>query len=219
MRDTAPLQEISGRSMCAPASWYGLFTPSRIRAKLGYETWPKDAWKRVGGANCWGEISLDENRGIVYVPTASPKYNFYGADRLGADLFGDCLLALDARTGKLLWYFQMVHHDIWDYDNATAPKLLTVWHDGRKVDAVAQVGQDGIRLGVRPRHGQAALAGGGAAGAAFRHARRRDVAHSAVPAETAALRPASVHRQRPEPVDQRSAGIGAFPPRDRGGPE
>ena len=112
--------------------------------EFGYDTWPKDAWKRVGGANCWGEISADEKRGIVYVPTASPKYNFYGADRRGANLFGDCLLALDARTGKLLWYFQMVHHDIWDYDNAAAPKLLTVWHDGRKVDAVAQVAKTGF---------------------------------------------------------------------------
>ncbi|MGA2984663.1 MAG: pyrroloquinoline quinone-dependent dehydrogenase [Terriglobia bacterium] len=112
--------------------------------ELGYETWPKDAWKRVGGANCWGEISADEKRGIVYVPTASPKYNFYGADRRGANLFGDCLLALDARSGKLLWYFQMVHHDIWDYDNTAAPKLLTVWHDGQKVDAVAQVGKMGF---------------------------------------------------------------------------
>ena len=112
--------------------------------EAGYETWPKDAWKRVGGANCWGGISADEKRGIVYIPTASPKYNFYGADRLGADLYGDCLLALDARTGKLLWYFQMTHHDIWDYDNAAAPKLLTVWHDGQKVDAVAQVGKTGF---------------------------------------------------------------------------
>jgi quinoprotein glucose dehydrogenase len=112
--------------------------------ELGYDTWPKDAWKQVGGANCWGEISVDENRGIVYVPTASPKYNFYGADRRGANLFGDCLLALDARTGKLKWYFQMVHHDIWDYDNTTAPKLLTVWHDGQRVDAVAQVAKTGF---------------------------------------------------------------------------
>jgi quinoprotein glucose dehydrogenase len=112
--------------------------------ELGYDTWPKDAWKRVGGANCWGEISVDEKRGIVYVPTASPKYNFYGADRRGANLFGDCLLALDARTGKLRWYFQMIHHDIWDYDNTTAPKLLTVWHDGHKVDVVVQVAKTGF---------------------------------------------------------------------------
>jgi quinoprotein glucose dehydrogenase len=112
--------------------------------EFGYDTWPKDAWKQVGGANCWGEISVDEKRGIVYVPTASPKYNFYGADRRGANLFADCLLALEARTGKLKWYFQMVHHDIWDYDNTTAPKLLTVWHDSRKVDVVAQVAKTGF---------------------------------------------------------------------------
>lgn len=112
--------------------------------EFGYDTWPKDAWKRVGGANCWGEMSIDEKRGIVYVPTASAKYNFYGADRHGKDLFADCLLALNARTGSLIWYYQMVHHDIWDYDNASAPKLLTVWHDGRRVDAVAEAGKTGF---------------------------------------------------------------------------
>jgi quinoprotein glucose dehydrogenase len=109
----------------------------------GYETWPKDAWKTVGGANTWGEISVDEKRGIVFLPTAAPKYNFYGGDRHGADLYGDCLLALDAHTGKLLWYFQMVHHDIWDYDNTSAPKLLTVMHDGKPEDVVAQAGKTG----------------------------------------------------------------------------
>ncbi len=112
--------------------------------EFGYETWPKDAWKRVGGANTWSEMSLDEKRGILYAPTGSAKYNFYGADRLGANLFGDCLLALDARTGKRLWHFQMVHHDIWDYDDATAPKLLTVMHDGKRVDVVAQVTKQGF---------------------------------------------------------------------------
>jgi glucose dehydrogenase len=112
--------------------------------EFGYETWPKDAWKTVGGANSWTEFSLDEKRGVVYVPTASPKYNFYGVNRPGANLFGDCLLALDARTGKRLWHFQMVHHDIWDYDNATAPKLLTVRHEGKVIDAVAQPGKQGF---------------------------------------------------------------------------
>jgi len=111
--------------------------------EFGYDTWPKDAWKTVGGANSWGEISLDAKRGIVFIPTAAPKYNFYGGDRHGADLFGDCLLALDARTGKLLWYFQMVHHDIWDYDNTSAPKLLTVMHNGKPEDVVAQAGKTG----------------------------------------------------------------------------
>ena len=112
--------------------------------EFGYETWPKDAWKHVGGANVWGELTVDEKRGIVYAPTASPKYNFYGADRSGANLFSDCLLALDARTGKRLWHFQMVHHDIWDYDDATAPKLLTVQHEGKPVDIVAQVSKQGF---------------------------------------------------------------------------
>lgn len=112
--------------------------------EFGYNTWPKDAWKSVGGANSWSELTLDVPRGIVYVPTASPKYNFYGADRKGANLFGDCLLALDARTGKRLWHFQMVHHDIWDYDNATAPQLLTVRHGGKMVDIVAQPGKEGF---------------------------------------------------------------------------
>jgi glucose dehydrogenase len=114
------------------------------QGEFGYDTWPKDAWKSVGGANAWSELTLDEKRAIVYIPTASPKYNFYGADRLGANLFGDCLLALDARTGKRLWHFQMVHHDIWDYDDATAPKLLTVQHDGNSVDIVAQVSKQGF---------------------------------------------------------------------------
>jgi glucose dehydrogenase len=112
--------------------------------EAGYETWPKDAWKRIGGANVWGEFSLDKKRGIVYAPTASAKYNFYGTDRAGANLFADCLLALDARTGKLIWHFQMVHHDIWDYDDATAPKLLSVRHEGKLVDVVAQVSKQGF---------------------------------------------------------------------------
>ncbi|HYO80328.1 MAG TPA: pyrroloquinoline quinone-dependent dehydrogenase [Bryobacteraceae bacterium] len=105
--------------------------------EYGYDTWPKDAWKRVGGANVWSELAVDVKRGIVYAPTASAKYNFYGVDRAGANLFSDCLLALDTRTGKRLWHYQMVHHDIWDYDGATAPKLLTIRQNGKPVDVVA----------------------------------------------------------------------------------
>lgn len=112
--------------------------------EYGYDTWPRDAWKTVGGANAWSELTLDASQGMVFVPTASPKYNFYGADRTGSNLFGNCLLALDARTGRRLWHFQMVHHDIWDYDNATAPKLLTVIHDGVKVNVVVQVNKEGF---------------------------------------------------------------------------
>ena len=110
----------------------------------GYDTWPKDAWRYAGGTNTWGEITVDEKRGIAYFPTGSPTYDYYGADRIGANLFGNCLLALDARTGKKLWHFQMVHHDLWDYDNNAAPQLITVRHNGKLIDAVAQSTKQGF---------------------------------------------------------------------------
>jgi quinoprotein glucose dehydrogenase len=112
--------------------------------EFGYDTWPKDAYKYVGGANTWGEISIDPVRGIAYFPTGSPTYDFYGADRPGANLFGTSLIALDARTGKRLWHFQMVHHDLWDYDNTAAPQLTTIRHNGQLVDVVAQAGKTGF---------------------------------------------------------------------------
>ena len=110
----------------------------------GYETWPPGAWKYIGGVNTWGEISIDEKRGIAYFPIGSPTYDFYGADRKGANLYSDCLLALDARTGKHLWHFQLVHHDLWDYDAVAAPKLMTIQHDGKNVDVVAQATKHGF---------------------------------------------------------------------------
>ena len=111
--------------------------------EFGYETWPDGAWKTVGGANNWGEQSIDEKRGIVYIPTGSAKYNFYGGYRKGANLFGDCIIALDARTGKRLWHFQTVHHDIWDLDNNSAPQLTTIRHNGRTIDVVAVASKTG----------------------------------------------------------------------------
>jgi quinoprotein glucose dehydrogenase len=112
--------------------------------EYGYETWPKDAWKYIGGVNVWGEIALDAKRGIAYLPVSSPTYDYYGADRRGANLFSDCLLALDARTGKRLWHFQMVHHDLWDYDPTAAPQLITVRKDGKTIDGVAQATKQGF---------------------------------------------------------------------------
>ncbi|HTZ73281.1 MAG TPA: PQQ-binding-like beta-propeller repeat protein [Candidatus Aquilonibacter sp.] len=109
----------------------------------GYKTWPKDAWKYSGGANDWGEFSIDSARGIAYFVTASAKDEFYGADRVGDDLYADCLLAINARTGKLLWHFQTVHHDIWDYDNVAAPMLTTITRNGKKIDVVALAGKTG----------------------------------------------------------------------------
>jgi quinoprotein glucose dehydrogenase len=110
----------------------------------GYETWPPEAWKTSGAANNWAGMSLDAARRIVYVPTGSAAADFYGADRLGDDLYANCLLALDARTGKRLWHFQGVHHDIWDRDFPSHPVLLTVQHDGHSVDAVAQTSKQGF---------------------------------------------------------------------------
>jgi quinoprotein glucose dehydrogenase len=110
----------------------------------GYKTWPEGAWKSAGAANNWAGMSLDERRGIVYVPTGSAVSDFYGADRVGDDLFADTLLALDARTGKMLWHFQGVHHDIWDRDFPSPPALVTVNHEGKMVDAVAETTKQGF---------------------------------------------------------------------------
>lgn len=110
----------------------------------GYETWPKEAYKYIGGNNTWGEISVDEKRGIAYFPLGAPTYDYDGADRRGMDVYGDCILALDARTGKHLWHFQTVHHDLWDYDLTAAPQLITVNHQGKKIDAVAVASKNGF---------------------------------------------------------------------------
>ncbi len=111
--------------------------------EYGYDTWPKDAWKRTGAANNWAGMTLDEARGIVYVPTGSAAFDFYGGDRLGDNLFANCLIALDAATGTRIWHFQGVRHDIWDRDFPSPPALLTVQRDGRKIDAVAQTSKQG----------------------------------------------------------------------------
>jgi quinoprotein glucose dehydrogenase len=109
----------------------------------GYETWPKDAWTYSGGANNWAGMSLDERRGIVFVPTGSAAADFYGANRAGDNLFANSLLALEAATGKRIWHFQAVRHDIWDRDFPAPPSLVTVTRNGRSIDAVAQTTKQG----------------------------------------------------------------------------
>lgn len=112
--------------------------------EFGYETWPPDAWQRAGGANCWGGMSLDEKRGVVYIPTGSATYDFYGADRHGENLFANCVLALNAETGERIWHYQIVRHDLWDRDLPAPPNLVTVVHDGNRRDAVAQITKSGF---------------------------------------------------------------------------
>jgi quinoprotein glucose dehydrogenase len=110
----------------------------------GYDTWPPDAWTYSGAANSWPGMALDRARGIVFAPTGSAAADFYGANRTGANLYANCLLALDAATGRLIWYYQAVHHDIWDRDFPSPPSLVTVTHDGRRIDAVAQTSKHGF---------------------------------------------------------------------------
>lgn len=111
--------------------------------EYGYQTWPRDAWTYTGAANNWAGMAVDLKRGIVYVPTGSAAADFYGANRVGDNLFANCLLALDAATGKEIWHFQAVRHDIWDRDFPSPPVLVTVRHDGKMVDAVAQTTKHG----------------------------------------------------------------------------
>ena len=112
--------------------------------ELGYDTWPADAWTYTGSANNWAGMALDEQRGIVYVPTGSASADFYGANRAGDNLFANTLLALDAQTGKRLWHFQAVKHDIWDRDFPSPPTLLRVRRNGKVIDAVAQTTKQGF---------------------------------------------------------------------------
>jgi quinoprotein glucose dehydrogenase len=112
--------------------------------EFGYETNPPDGWKYMGGANNWGEMSIDEERGIAYIPTGSATADFWGGDRHGQNLFANSLLALDVRTGKRLWHFQTIHHDLWDLDNVSAPQLVTIRQNGRNVDVVAHAGKTGF---------------------------------------------------------------------------
>ncbi|MDQ6813509.1 MAG: PQQ-binding-like beta-propeller repeat protein [Bacteroidota bacterium] len=117
-----------------------------LPGEFGYETWPKEVYKNtlVGAANNWSGMSVDRGRGILFVPTGSAAFDFYGGNRKGANLFANCLLALDAKTGKRLWHYQLVHHDILDRDPPAPPNLVTVNHNGKKVDAVVQVTKQGL---------------------------------------------------------------------------
>jgi quinoprotein glucose dehydrogenase len=112
--------------------------------EFGYDTWPKDSWKSTGAANNWTGMTLDRNTGTIYIPTGSAAFDFYGGDRLGDDLFANCLLALNAETGERIWHFQAVHHDLWDRDFPTPPILVTLNHDGQKVEALAQNSKQGF---------------------------------------------------------------------------
>ena len=112
--------------------------------EFGYDTWSKDSWTKNGGANNWAGMALDEARGVVYASTGSAAADFYGGDRIGDNLFANCLIAIEASTGKRLWHFQLVRHDLWDRDPPSPPTLATVRRNGRVVDAVVQTTKHGF---------------------------------------------------------------------------
>ncbi|MBX2843346.1 MAG: PQQ-binding-like beta-propeller repeat protein [Flammeovirgaceae bacterium] len=111
--------------------------------EFGYDTWPKEAHNSIGGANSWSGMSLDEEREMVFIPTGSAAFDFYGGNRKGENLFANCVLALNVATGERIWHYQTVHHDIWDRDLPAPPNLITVNHNGKSIDAVAQITKSG----------------------------------------------------------------------------
>jgi quinoprotein glucose dehydrogenase len=159
--------------------------------EFGYHTWPQNAWRTSGAANNWAGMSVDVARGLVFVPTGSAAFDFYGADRIGDDLFANSLIALDAATGKRVWHFQTVRHDLWDRDLPAPPSLVSVERNGRRIDAVAQITKSGyVFLFNR------------VTGAPLFPLEYRSVPASDIPGEVAArsqpfpLRPAPFARQR-----------------------
>jgi quinoprotein glucose dehydrogenase len=122
--------------------------------EFGYNTWPKTAYEISGGANAWAGLSLDPKLGMVFAATGSASFDFYGSNRIGDNLFADCVLALDANTGQRIWHFQDVKHDVWDLDLPAAPSLVTVTHGGKQIEAVAQITKTGYVFVLDRRTGK-----------------------------------------------------------------
>ena len=149
--------------MRAQVSSCGHFIRCRVPVRLGHETWEGESWRNRSGVNVWTFLVLDEARGIVYLPFAAPTFDRWGGDRKGANLFGNSIVAVEAATGKYLWHFQTVHHDIWDLD-LPAATLVDVKRDGKTIPAIAVMNKSGAAVPARPRHRQAALRSQGSPG-------------------------------------------------------
>ena len=148
--------------------------------EFGNETWESDSWKYTGNTGAWAPLAGDEELGYVYIPVETPTGDFYGGHRLGDNLFSDSLVCLDAKTGKRVWHFQLVHHDIWDWEPSSPPILADITVGGKKIKAVAQVTKHAFTFVFDRVTGTAGVADRGAPGAADRRARRADVADAAV---------------------------------------
>ena len=178
----------------------------------GNETWENDSWRYTGNTGVWTTFSADPDLGYVYLPTEDPTGDYYGGHRLGDNLFGQSIVCLDARTGKRVWHYQIVHHDIWDYDLPAAPVLADIRVDGREIAAVAVPHQAGIRLRFRSQDRRAGVAHRGAAGARLGRAGGKDLPDAAVSHEARSLREAGRLRGRPHRLHPRAEERGA---RDR----
>ena len=138
----------------------------RDSTDLAWGSWRGALAHTTGAANAWSVIAADSARGLVFVPTGSASPDYYGGERVGDNLYANSIVALRASTGKVVWYFQTVHHDLWDYDNASPPALATITHNGKRVDVVLQATKIGPALRARPRYGQARISRRGAPRAA-----------------------------------------------------
>ncbi len=176
----------------------------------GYETWPPDGWKNRSGTNAWGLMTVDVKRGIVYIPLGAPTSDFYGADRHGDGLYGNCLVALDAATGKLRWFQQLVHHDLWDFDPAAAPILFEVSTKWARCTRRSSNHKNGHSVHLRSGHGQTAVRNGGARRSAKYSAGRKDRSYATLPPEAAA---ALSHRVQERGDLQSNAGTRCLLPR------
>ena len=164
--------------------------------EVGHETWESDAWQWTGDVSSWAPMSADPGRGIVYIPTNPPTIDFYGGFRAGDGLFGTSLIALDVQTGERVWHFQMVHHDVWNYDTSTAPILMDVTVDGERIPGVFQATKQAILWSFNSGDGRAHLARRGACGAPVGGSRRAAIANPTVPHEARAVRSTRVHGGR-----------------------
>ncbi len=121
-----------------------VFHVKPIKGEFGYDTWPEKDQDRMGGIHNWSESTMDDQAGVIYIPTGTARYDFYGGNRPGNNLFANSILALDAKTGKRLWHYQTVHHDLWDYDIPLAPKLMTIKKDGKEIPVLIQATKQGF---------------------------------------------------------------------------
>ncbi|MEI9970954.1 MAG: PQQ-binding-like beta-propeller repeat protein [Ignavibacteriota bacterium] len=174
--------------------------------EFGHETWEKDSWEYTGNTGAWGPLSADEELGYVYVPVETPTGDFYGGHRLGDNLFGESLVCLDARTGRRVWHFQLVHHGVWDWDPPTAPTLLDITVAGRRIKAIAQITKQAWVYVFDRVTGQPIWAHRGAAGAAVGRAGRAHLTHPAVSHQARSFRPSGAHARRPDRLYARSKG-------------